>query len=309
MARPISRGTESGSRRTRLTVASQARPACRLGADRAGVGVHQTLAACRTVFQGMVTSTWAGRRFPVWPVRVYRRQTSTRASARAWVGVRVSPGSRLAGSASDLEGGADFQGTGRVEVTTQMHHAGPVLRADAGPAAHAVVPLQPRLPAGQPSVSRWPAPWGRAVQGRLPPGPPGLVSSWANCWGASACACASTFTRDSRQVTGGERLPGARHLGECFGYRYLAASHGDGFTRKSGQPFGGGTVSLLPGGVGCVRLRLARRPGGSPPGPTGGLSDAALQPDRPVAGHPAPRPASHKGNPLQRTHHRSITPQ
>ena len=57
VARPISIGTESGSRRTRLIVASQVRRRAVFGADGAGFGVHDALAGADRVFQGMVTST------------------------------------------------------------------------------------------------------------------------------------------------------------------------------------------------------------------------------------------------------------
>ena len=239
VARPISTGTDSGSRRTRLTVASQvSRLAVFPPTGPASVSTMPWPAG--RVFQGMVTSTWGGRRRPFSSACWNRWQTSTSASARAWAGVRVSAGSRLAGSVRASRACQDDQATLRVQETVQMP-AFPTSPSTDVQGPHPVQPFHLRLGllAGRCSSSIRRAPGGPAGKKPPPPRPPGRLRLGRTVRGrapapAPAPSPGSPTSHRPRTPCGSRASPPALRATAIW-LRHT----GTGSPREGGQPLGG----------------------------------------------------------------------
>ncbi len=183
-----------------------------------------------------------GCRLPFWPPWRYRRQISTRASARAWAGVRVSAGSRLAGSVRASRACRTIRPLSgskrpwRRSIPDQSFDRCRARRpCSRSTSASAASPIDRPLPGGQHLGD--------------------LLGSGGSHLGHQGCLIPGELVGRQRlrlrqhlhpglgHLTGRERLLGLGHLLQSGSHRYLAAAHRHRLPRQSGQPLGGRTRS------------------------------------------------------------------
>ncbi len=297
VARPSSMGTDSGSSSTRETVASQvSRRALR--ALRGPASVSTTpLPVCR-VSQGMVTSTCGRRREPSPSPCRYRRQISTRASARHCAGVRESAGSSAAGSDRARRAASTVRPLSGSRSPLEVGPwGGPGLRDVQGalPAESIGIGLGPgrvglpfpgRQHLHRPPASKGPPP---PVRGEKPrPGrtarepTPGLVPA----------AAPGPRTPPRRRAPSSSRASPAK----SGSHRHLTPTDRDWLPRHRHQPGSRGGVSLVPGHPPALGLRQIVGPAGLQPGRLP-LHPAQLVGQAPVG-------QTHRSRQARRLHHR-----